>query len=154
MLTKNLGVMLLVVVTSTIGISLLVPKEATAQPYQSSGITVRPIPPAPGAITTVIASGFRPATMVTVIISSFACRPTSCAASRSFDRLGRAHADANGVATERVVIPHSFASGSIHVIEAQGLQVNGRLLTETTNVKLSKPTSRRVRAPRHTTRSV
>jgi hypothetical protein len=114
-------------------------ESTTVTIYQSVGISVKPASPAPGASAVVTAAGFKPGGSVTVLISDSRCQPSSCSNSKVLlTKLGRVHANANGVAIDRVTIPKKFALGSKHTVEARGVSDQGRALTEFTTVTLSR----------------
>ena len=127
-----------VVVASALGVGSAVAGAQYGRPYESFGITVSPRSPAPGSVARVTASGYRPGTEVTILISASKCPRTLCADLRVlYVRLGEARANANGVATDQVTIPSTFAPGSTHIVEARGVRPNGAPLTETKTIELA-----------------
>ena len=110
--------------------------NAGGVPYGSFGITISPSSPVAGGHAVVTARGFQPGHEVTIFMSP-ACRHGSCGRHPQFIRLGHQDANANGVVAEKVTIPGRFAPGSTHLLQAVGTE-NGRGLTESTTVKLSK----------------
>jgi titin len=83
--------------------------------------------PAPGAPITIVAEGYRPGSTVTILIYS---EPV---------KLGSAIADANGRISATVTVPSTFAPGSDHTIEAQGIRPDGAPLTRSVHVALAAP---------------
>lgn len=108
------------------------PLSAAAAPYESRGITVT-LHQVVVAIehATVTAKGYRPNSEVTVW--------GGYDANKRFLKLGKARANANGVAVAHIVLPQSFTPGSSHILKTVGVLVNGHTLTELITVKIAKP---------------
>jgi hypothetical protein len=89
---------------------------AAAQPYESAGAPVlSTTSPAPGEAVEVAGGGFRDGSRVRAVIFS---DPVV---------LGTARADAAGEVAIDVTIPESFAAGSEHRIELQGVDPDGEV---------------------------
>jgi hypothetical protein len=102
---------------------------AFADQYGSSGVTVSTSTPGPGGSDTVTADGFKPGSSADIFIFS---TPVL---------LGKATADANGAISAKVTIPSSFAGGSQHTIEVEGVGPTGAALTESLPITLGAASS-------------
>jgi hypothetical protein len=117
--------------------SSLLTQAASASPYATGTINVKPGSPDPGRAVKVTADGFTPATEVTFLVSVTHCPDTSCL-HIPLDTLGHAHANANGVASISPVLPKWFGAHSHHVFKAQGKNPKGFTIYPSANVTLGK----------------
>lgn len=115
-------------VAAVLGLVILAPGAAHAQsaPYAPAGAPVLSASsPAPGAPLTVSGDGFRVGSQVRVVMFS---EPVV---------LGTDTADAAGQVSADVKIPASFAAGSQHRIELQGVAPTGEFRILSQNVTLA-----------------
>lgn len=113
---------------AVLGLAVLAPATAYAQAalYAPAGApTLSTSAPAPGELVTVSGDGFRSGSQVRVVMFS---EPVV---------LGTAKADAAGQVALDVKIPASFAAGSQHRIELQGVDPSGEVRILSQSVTLA-----------------
>lgn len=113
---------------AVLGLAVLAPAAAHAQdaPYAPAGAPVLSTSsPAPGAVVTVAGDGFRAGSQARVVIFS---EPVV---------LGTETVDAAGEVKSTVKIPASFAAGSEHRIELQGVSPAGEIRILSQSVTLA-----------------
>jgi hypothetical protein len=110
------GASAVLVLCAVLGLTLAVPGMALAQPYSPAGApSLSTGSPAPGGAVEVAGGGFRSGSRVRVVIFS---DPVV---------LGTARANAAGEVAIDVTVPESFAAGSEHRIELQGVGPDGEV---------------------------
>jgi hypothetical protein len=115
---RRSGAPALLALCAVLGLYLAAPEMALAasSPYAPAGApTLSTTSPAPGGTVEVAGGGFRDGSRVRVVIFS---EPVV---------LGTARADAAGEVAIDVTIPESFAAGSEHRIELQGVDPDGEV---------------------------
>jgi len=101
---------------AALGLLVLFPGAALAAVYAPAGSpSLSTSSPAPGAAVTIAGDGFRTGSLVRVVVFS---EPVV---------LGTARADAAGQIALDVKIPSSFAPGSEHRVELQGVDPSGEV---------------------------
>ena len=114
--TRRNGASAVLVLCAVLGLHVAVPGIALAQPYSPAGApSLSTASPAPGGAVEVSGGGFRSGSRVRVVIFS---DPVV---------LGTARANAAGEVAVDVAIPESFAAGSEHRIELQGVGPDGEV---------------------------
>jgi hypothetical protein len=113
---RRSGTSAVLALCAVLGLTLAVPGMALAQPYSPAGAPALSTgSPAPGGAVEVAGGGFRSGSRVRVVIFS---DPVV---------LGTARANAAGEVAIDVNIPESFAAGSEHRIELQGVGPDGEV---------------------------
>jgi LPXTG-motif cell wall-anchored protein len=114
---RRSGAPALLALCALLGLTLAAPGMAlAAPPYSPAGApTLSTASPAPGGTVSVAGSGFRSGSRVRAVIFS---EPVV---------LGTARANAAGEAAIAVTIPESFAPGSEHRLELQGVDPDGEV---------------------------